>query len=159
MTLPLSIEHRGTTLRPALLAVLGELALTSIHHGYGAVIYAAPFRFQVVVISAVLAVLILGLAYVAANHRGSMLGGIAWWLNVLIIVAYPIVAIGLVEGGYNHIVKNVIYLLGNRAVYDGMFPASAYELPTDWFFELTGIAQFPVGVAAAWLGIAAWRGR
>lgn len=155
----LSIERRGATLRPALLAVIGQLVLTSIHHGYGAIIYAAPFRSQVVVVSAIVAVLVLGLAYVAANHRGSVLGSIAWWLNVLIIVAYPIVAIGLVEGGYNHVVKNVVYLLANRSVYDGMFPAGTYEVPADWFFELTGIAQFPVGVAAAWLGIAAWRRR
>ena len=160
MSLPLPLRRDSASfISPALWAVLAELVLTSVHHGYGAVIYAAPFRFQVVVISAVVAAVELGLTFVTRYHRGSRAGRIAGWRNLLVITAYPIIAIGLIEGGYNHVVKNIVYLMGYRQLYDGMFPAAAYEVPGDWFFEITGIVQFPVAIAAIWLGITAWRSR
>ena len=157
MSLTSILDRSRATMHPALIAALVELLLTSIHHGYGAIIYTAPFRWQVVIISAIVAALIIGLALVAQAHRGGPLGRVAFWVDTIVIAAFPILTIGFVEGGYNHVVKNVVHLMGNATLYAQMFPDGMYEAPGDWFFELTGIAQFPVAVAALWLVVKAMR--
>lgn len=159
MSLSVSLGRDGTAMHPVTLLALGELVLTSVHHGYGALIYTAPFRLQVVIYSAVAAALILALAFAAARHRGQLVGRVAFWAEAALVFAFPIVSIGFVEGGYNHVVKNIVHLTGNAALYAQMFPAGIYEAPGDWFFEASGMLQFPVAVAALWLGIRAWRGR
>ena len=159
MSLTFPLGHSRATMHPALIAGLGELLLTSIHHGYGAIIYTAPFRWQVVIVSAIVAAVVIGLALVAQAHRGGLLGRVAFWLDAVVIAGFPILTIGFIEGGYNHVVKNIVHLMGNATLYAQMFPEGMYEAPGDWFFELTGIAQFPVAVAALWLGLAALRGR
>ena len=61
--------------------------------------------------------------------------------------------IGVLEGGYNHLAKNAVYFtLGEQQAWR-LFPAQFYaagevEMPSDLVFELTGIAQFPLGILA-----------
>jgi hypothetical protein len=78
---------------------------------------------------------------------------------MVVVVAFPIVAIGLFEGAYNHVLKNIVHLMGNAALYARMFPATMYEAPGDWIFEITGIAQFPVALVALWWVVVAVAGR
>jgi hypothetical protein len=149
---------RLATSSPTRLAVslgLSELLLTSIHHAYGAYAYATFLRLQVVGFAAVVALGIAGLSFAANRHQGQLTGRLLHWINMAVIVALPVFAIGVAEGGYNHLVKNLVFFTGNSALYDRMFPAPTYEVPTDWFFEVTGIAQFPVGLWAGWAAIAA----
>ncbi|HTN63034.1 MAG TPA: hypothetical protein VL147_16050, partial [Devosia sp.] len=140
-------------------AALAELALTTIHHVYGAVAFATVWRFEVVAYSAGVAVLILALSFIADRHRRALAGQVAFWLNALVITVFPVLGIGMAEGGYNHIVKNIVYFGGEGALYRQMFPAPTYEIPSDWFFEISGILQFPLALVIAWLMLSAWRHR
>jgi hypothetical protein len=64
---------------------------------------------------------------------------------LLVTVSFSIIGIGLYEGGYNHVVKNILYFGGvSTETLDEIYP-SVYELPNDFLFELTGIAQFITG--------------
>ena len=73
-------------------------------------------------------------------------------LRVAFITAtllFSVAAIGIYEGGYNHLVKDVLFFSGVPAEFlDRMYP-SVYELPNDFFFEFTGVAQFFSGIACA----------
>jgi len=154
-----SAGHDADASRPAAFAAFAQLALTSVHHAYGALIYASPWRLEVVVMSIAAAALIAGLWLLARRRPGSFSGRLAFVGNMVVIVAFPILAIGLFEGGYNHVVKNIVHLAGNPTLYAQMFPASMYEAPGDWLFELTGIAQFPMALLALWLVAIAVAGR
>jgi hypothetical protein len=74
-------------------------------------------------------------------------------------LAFPFAMIGLFEGGYNHVLKNVLYFGGaTRDLLQALFPAPTYELPNNLLFELSGIAQFPPAVAGIGHLIAMVRG-
>ncbi|MGN6156730.1 MAG: hypothetical protein ACTHNL_01415 [Devosia sp.] len=138
---------------PAWAATFGllELALTSVHHVYGAYAYDTPWRTQIALYAVIAAALIVVLSAGAHRRRGTA-GTAMLWANMILVLIVPVLAIGLVEGGYNHALKNLIYFAGAADQYRQMFPAPPYEVPADWFFEATGVLQFPVGIAA---GIAA----
>lgn len=136
------------------LAAVSVLVLTSIHHAYGAVVYDTPWRMQMVTVGALGSLAIAACLFVAWNHEGRPLARAALWLGLAIIAVLPVVSIGVFEGAYNHVLKNLVYLAGNQSLYRQMFPAGTYEVPTDWFFEVTGIAQFPLAV---WAALAALR--
>jgi hypothetical protein len=157
MSLEISSNSRATRL--AVLAAFAELALTSLHHAYGALIYSSPWRLEVVGISVIVAALIAGLSVLAHRQRGTTWGQVWFAANMVVVVAFPIVAIGLFEGAYNHVAKNIVHLMGNAALYARMFPATMYEAPGDWIFEITGIAQFPVALVALWWVVVAVAGR
>jgi hypothetical protein len=150
MSLFFSLSRPGVSVRPAVMFAFGELGLTSLHHAYGAFVYDSPWRLEVVAISAAAAAIILALSVIAHRQSGARMGRIAFWANVLVILAFPIVTIGFVEGGYNHVLKNIVFLMHNAPLYAAMFPAGMYEEPGDLFFELTGVLQLPVAVAALW---------
>ncbi len=74
---------------------------------------------------------------------------------LMLSVGICVLWLGLYEGGYNHSLKNVAYAVDLPAsVFDTLFPTSLYEPPGDWFFELSGMLQLPLGLLA---GRAAWR--
>ena len=121
---------------------VGTMLLTLIHHGYGAVIYDEPFRLHVAIFAA--PVIMVLLATYAGFEKMSSLTGRRILLTIFLIVTvvFPVLTIGLYEGGYNHVVKNILYFAGvPTAILDDMYP-SIYELPNDLVFELTGMAQF-----------------
>lgn len=154
--MPTHTLHRPTTSMPRMAVLLGlsQLVLTSIHHAYGAYAYDTPWRLQVVGFSVIVALVIIGLSLAAHRRRGNGIGRLALWLNMGLILIVPVLAIGLVEGGYNHFVKNVVYFAGDLSLYSRIFPSPLYEVPTDWFFEVTGVAQLALGL---WAGRAALR--
>ncbi|UJR80560.1 hypothetical protein [Sandaracinus amylolyticus] len=131
--------------RPAYLTLL----LTSIHHVYGAWVYATPWRHHAVFVSLVAASVMAIALRLAA--RETLAGRVAWWVFVLTTAAIPVLMIGAFEGLYNHVIKNVLYFGGASAsTMHTLFPPPTYELPNDCFFEATGILQVvPAAFAAA----------
>lgn len=129
-------------------AAIALLILTSIHHAYGAYAFVTPWRLHILVAAVPAAILIA-----AALFYGSAMSGraarIATMAAAAFILLFPVAAIGFYEGGYNHVLKNVIYFVFGEAEALAMFPPPLYEMPRDFIFEATGIAQFPLAVAAA----------
>jgi len=128
---------------------LGVLLLTSIHHAYGAVIYHTLWRMHVAIVALPLAALLIFL--LRSENRA--------WLRVaaILILLVPVIAIGMFEGGYNHVVKNVLYFAAGPDVARSVFSGSAYEMPDDAFFEITGILQFFLGAWTAVGALKIWR--
>lgn len=78
----------------------------------------------------------------------------------ILILLGPVVWIGVFEGGYNHVLKNVFYFAGlSPDTIERLFPPPRYEVPKDWLFELTGVLQFPLGLIAARHTLDWWRNR
>ena len=54
----------------------------------------------------------------------------------------PCARSGFFEGGYNHVLKDVLHFGGaSPALMRRLFPPPRYELPDDAFFEVTGVLQ------------------
>jgi hypothetical protein len=50
--------------------------------------------------------------------------------------------IGVFEGIYNHLLKNIMYFGGaDDGLLQTLFPAPTYEMPNDLLFEITGVMQ------------------
>ncbi|MGH8594340.1 MAG: hypothetical protein ACREX9_14850 [Gammaproteobacteria bacterium] len=141
-----------------LLASASVLILTVLHHFYGAAIYDTPWRRHIaVVVLPVLLVLIL--AYCVHRWRPlTSLGRASMWLFMVLTLGVPVGWIGFFEGGYNHLVKNVLFFGGvPRAMLDQLFPLPVYEMPNDLWFEVTGVLQFFIGLCAAYYLFRLWR--
>lgn len=119
--------------RSSLILTLALVALTGLHHLYGAWRYATPWRMHGIAIGLVL--VLVGVWLLWRGHIGS-------WLAISTFVA---VVVGLIEGGYNHGVKLVFALRG--AVPAALFPSPPFEVPSDVVFEASGVAQLLVGIA------------
>lgn len=116
------------------------LLLTMLHHAYGAFVYNTPWRLHVVFIATpvLLLVLLLQQYYLHTTRYYKM------WLALyaLVVLAFPLIGIGLFEGVYNHLCKNIVWLLsGPGAFYNRLFPSPMYERPDNLVFELTGLLQ------------------
>jgi hypothetical protein len=133
----------------AFLAGAATLALTSVHHAYGAIRYGTPERYHAVVI-AVAAVAIMAAGLLA--HRwtpGRVTGRVGWWVFWLTTAAVPVLLFGGVEGLYNHGVKLVAFHAGvPEATLLRMYPYDIVELPNDFIFEATGVLQVVPAVVA-----------
>ena len=147
---PLSHYHARHTETHTVLEIGAVLALTSLHHVYGAIHYATLWRYHAVVLSMVVLAVILS-AFALGRARpdttaGRMARGVFWVVSVL----GPVLLIGGFEGFYNHVVKNTLYFGGlSEAWMRSLFPPPTYEMPNDLLFEATGILQvFPAGMAA-----------
>lgn len=155
--LPMSYAAPSLHLRAGAGALL-VLLMTSIHHVYGAVIYDTPFRLHIVFISVPVAMVIAATLYVGAT-RSDRTGRIATWIGIAIVFIFAVAAIGVFEGGYNHVLKNLGFLGGGEQAVQALMPSwlydpSAVEVPNDFFFEATGIAQFPLAI---WTAVQTWR--
>jgi hypothetical protein len=140
------IAHPAHAVRNWTLTLLG---LTTLHHGWGAYIYAAPFRLHIALLAIPLAVLIGWLERSAPPLEHARISGNRRLLTMLLLSGLVILSIGLVEGGYNHALKNVLFFMGtDRATMATLYPAAAYEMPDNFLFETTGALQFLVGLWA-----------
>jgi hypothetical protein len=125
------------------------ILLTIAHHARGALLYESPFRLHVVLVALPVAAA-LGIAYRARSSLA--LGGVAWAV-FLALSLFVGAAIGVYEGGYNHVVANVLYFAGApRALFERIYPAVS-EVPNDFWFGLTGVLQFPAGAYCLWLAV------
>lgn len=133
-------------LRPS----LWLLALTSVHHAYGALAFATPWRWHVVPVAIVAAGVLVAAASFARRTEGRA-ERIAMAVFALTDLLLPGLGIGVFEGLYNHALKNALYFGGASArLMTALFPPPTYEWPHDVFFEATGIAQGLLGVLVLW---------
>jgi hypothetical protein len=117
------------------------MILTSIHHVYGAIIYSTPWRLHVLIISIPVIALTLLLRWLLFKNESKY----RWFLTgffILITLVPSIGMIGIFEGLYNHVLKNIFFFSGaSQNTLQSMFPAPKYEMPNDFIFELTGVLQ------------------
>lgn len=131
-------------LRRSLYWTSGLYALTALHHYYGSVVYGTPWRAHVVLLGGIALLLCLVLSGLYRRFRKAL------WLYGYLLIATVLFGfgIGLFEGLYNHVLKNLLYFGGmNKDAWRSLFPAPTYELPENFVFETTGILQFAVGAA------------
>ncbi|HYD40881.1 MAG TPA: hypothetical protein VEB43_08620 [Anaeromyxobacter sp.] len=142
-------DREGARMIPyALLTLL----LTVVHHAYGAVRYATPFRAHGAAVALALAGLLVVLARPRRASRGRG-GQLAGWAAAHLVLLVPVLAVGAFEGLYNHVLKVALFLGGAPAeLLRALFPPPTYELPDDVLFEVTGVLQ----VVPAALAAAAW---
>lgn len=125
---------------------VSTMVLTLIHHGYGAAIYDEPFRLHVALFALPVIIVLLAAYAGFEKMRSPAWRNILLTIFLVVTVVFPVLTIGVYEGGYNHVVKNVLYFAGVPIdILNQMYP-SIYELPNDLVFELTGMAQFFTGV-------------
>lgn len=118
-------------------SALAVLLLTDLHHAYGAYVYHTPWRNHVVVLS------LPAMAIILWSRSRSML--------VAVTLVVPLLGIGAFEGFYNHLVKDVLYFGGaSQALMTRLYPPPTYEMPSDAFFESTGVLQAFLGAITAW---------
>ena len=137
------VLHAGSTV----------FALTSIHHVYGAIRYDTPERYHAAVLAAAAVIVMLGALSVSRARPTSVAERVAWWTFVGVNATVFVVLFGAFEGLYNHALKDALYLAGTPvAQMRVLFPAPMYEMPNDWFFEVTGVLQVgPAAVTAYYL--------
>ncbi len=128
--------------RAAVLGALATYGLTVAHHTYGAVVYRTPWRHHASVVTAI-ASIVLWLAYRAYSQDPASTRGRIGLVGLLAAAGlYAVLAIGVFEGLYNHVLKNVLYFAAlPLELLRQLFPPPTYELPNDAIFELSGIAQ------------------
>lgn len=132
-------------------AALAVLLLTSIHHIYGAIIYNTPWRLDIVYVAAPVGMVMAGAFYLGWSRSGAPLGRAMTWTASLVSLAFAVLGIGIWEGGFNHVVKNLIYFTSGETATRKVFAGDAYEMPNDLVFEVTGVAQFPLSIVATML--------
>ena len=142
---------------PAGAAALLLLALTSVHHAYGAAVYGTPWRLHIVYVAVPVAIAIAATLYAGWSRREARVGRAFTWIAAAIILAFPVATIGVFEGGYNHLFKTLVYFGLGEGPARAIFPAPTYEMPDDLVFEVTGIAQFPLAILTAILTVAMLR--
>lgn len=122
------------------------MLLTTIHHFYGAAIYSTPWRRHVAIPSLLTILIIAGALLVFYRSPRTRGGLIALWTSVAVIALFPVATIGLYEGLYNHLLKDLLYFGGApHTLLTRLFPPPTYEMPNDLFFEVTGVLQAFVG--------------
>jgi hypothetical protein len=156
--LALNVHQRSDAFRAGV-AALALLALTSIHHAYGAIAFATPWRLHILLLAVPAAIAISLALRLGAMMPGRSAGRISTLVAALLILLVPVAAIGFYEGGYNHVFKNLVYFIGGEAKALSLFPPPLYEMPRDFVFEATGIAQFPLAIATAVLAFRLFRER
>lgn len=142
-----SILHDAPTrtLRAAAASLLALLALTAVHHVYGAWLFDTPWRLHIVFVSIPVAIVIAAAVPIARSAPESLASRSASWVFLVLGAIFVVGAIGLYEGGYNHALPNLQYVLG-------LAPTARPDLyvpPDDLLFQLTGVGQFVLAVVAA----------
>ncbi|MFB6456155.1 hypothetical protein ACE38W_12860 [Chitinophaga sp. Hz27] len=117
------------------LAIMGT---TILHHFYGALIYPQQFR----IYTALFAMPIVIAEWVL--YRMYTRNGKRIWLLLfqVVTIIFPVIFIGIYEGVYNHLLKNILFFsgLGKQELLQ-LFPPPMYEMPDNFFFEFTGCLQ------------------
>jgi hypothetical protein len=125
---------------------IGTMILTLVHHLYGAIIYDDPFRLHVTIVAVPVTAILFGCYITYARTHNAALKKAQWIVFLVLTCVFSIALIGMYEGGYNHVVKNLLYFAGvSTTTLDQLYPA-IYELPNDFIFEFSGVAQFATGV-------------
>lgn len=123
--------------------------VSSVHHWYGAIEYSTPWRISVSYWIMGSTLLVYSLLYVYWKNLGNILGKFTIWLFLFSAVIFQIAFI-MFECVYSHILKNILFFSGlPQSILEKLYPAPAYHLPNNLFFEFTGLLQL-VGFVAVW---------
>lgn len=122
------------------------MGLTSVHHLYGAVIYNTPWRAHVLFISIpVIIITVILTRRIQRTKNG--LQKFLFWIYWVIILCVSVLLIGVFEGLYNHVLKNILFFSGlSDAMLYKLFPPGMYKMPNNFFFETTGVLQGAIAV-------------
>ncbi|HLN81861.1 MAG TPA: hypothetical protein VK392_11780 [Thermoanaerobaculia bacterium] len=143
-----------------LLASASVLSLTMLHHFYGAVLYDSPWRNHVAVVALPVLLALVVTHEIHSRRPSTPLGRTSLFLFAALTLAVPVGMIGIFEGGYNHLVKDLLFFGGlPAAALDRLFPDSVYEMPDDLLFEASGVLQFFLGLYTARSLARLWRER
>lgn len=152
MSISTPMQRRYAVLRAGISSA-AVMLLTAFHHAYGAVIYETPWRNHMVEVSLWVTAWIATALFVFYRRPSSVPGRVAFWLAVVAIALIPVGMIGLFEGVYNHLLKNILFFSGAPVPFlHTLFPPPTYHLPDDLIFEVTGVLQALVGGVAAYYG-------
>lgn len=118
---------------------------TSVHHIYGAYIYNTPGRLHVLAISIPVIVLTRFFDWYFKTRTPPYKKAPAF-LYAVLIFAPSLLLIGVVEGLYNHVLKNILFFSNVpeetiRQVFYNAYDPALLEMPNDTIFELTGVIQ------------------
>ncbi|MEO9484780.1 MAG: hypothetical protein ABJG47_15075 [Ekhidna sp.] len=124
--------------------ILCVYLMTSIHHVYGALLYETPWRYHIAYQGFTWLILSYLILVVSVRWERQFIK----WIFVVFAGFFFVGAIGLYEGLYNHVLKNVLYYLNfDSDLLVAMYPPPKYELPNDFLFEVSGILTL---VVSAW---------
>jgi hypothetical protein len=121
--------------------------VTTIHHLYGARLYNTPWRKDVGINGGIILLLCFIFLYLYKVYRKRV------FLILYLAISFVVfdLGIGLFEGLYNHILKNILFFGGmSFSKWRTFFPAPAYEIPGNVLFESTGVLQFFVALVSAY---------
>ena len=76
----------------------------------------------------------------------------AYWTFFILSIFFFFGALGLYEGLYNHVLKNILYYgeLPENLLLQ-LYPPPKYELPNDFIFEITGMLTFVIGALSGYV--------
>ncbi len=125
------------------LSTIAVYLITSLHHVYGAWLYDTPWRMHIAYQGFTWLLLSFTIMFIYINWRKRFL----IWGYIIIAGFFFVGAIGFFEGGYNHILKNLLYFGGMSVeALHKMYPPPKYLLPNDWSFEVSGVLTFFVSL-------------
>ena len=118
--------------------------LTIFHHVYGGLVYEESWKILTILFYGTpVFLLTIGLQFLSLRSSARLILYIFCALTFL----FWGVGLGLFEGGYNHIFKNILYFLGvDQNTMNNMFPPEMgdkelYRMPDNWMFEISGMLQ------------------
>jgi hypothetical protein len=121
------------------------MALTSVHHLSGAIVYKTPWRAHVLFMSIPIIITVILTRFI--QKTGNSAYKFLLWLYWVIILCTSVLLIGIFEGLYNHVLKNILFFSGfPEATLYKIYPPGAYEMPNDFFFEATEMMQGTIAV-------------
>lgn len=117
------------------------LLVTTVHHIYGGLLYATNWRIVGTLYGGFYClVAVVLLQYSNRNSAVRFLG--------MALSYFWAIVIGYYEGGYNHALKNLLFILEVPIkTLDILFPPEfGYKIPDNFTFELSGILQLVIGI-------------
>jgi len=123
------------------------------------VLFATPWRNHVAHVAGWQIALLLALYAGYRFARGATARRVVLAVLLAALLLGPVAWIGLFEGGYNHVLKIVLYAVGTpQDVLARLFPPPTYEPPTDFLFEASGVLQLVIALLCLrWVRGIAWR--
>lgn len=120
---------------------VGLMILTSIHHVYGAIIYNTPWRMHVLAVSIPVIIVTL-VSWKLLDSASNKVRPFIFSLLMIVTIIPSAGLIGVFEGLYNHVLKNILFFSGlSVSSLHKLFPPPTYEMPNDLIFEITGVMQ------------------
>jgi len=132
--------------------------ISSIHHWYGAIEYNTPWRAGVTYWIAGSVLIVYSLLFVYLKNLNNIVGKISIWAFLFSAVIFQAGFI-MFECVYSHVLKNIFFFAGmSKSTLEKLYPAPAYHLPDNMFFEFTGLSQL-VGFVAVWYAYQVFKNR